>query len=637
MMVLFYLLTIVFTVSFVYIIKSNKEAFNIVLDKKKEKLILIIFCFITSISQILLLNSNYPYMGHDYGLIEPKIVSMLLYYKNNGLDIEWASPLSGGRLLSYANPQYIQYSPLYFLTLIIPFWYSYNLLTFIFSIIGFTCIYIFLRKDFNFNFISSLTGAVFFSCTGYYIYHLRAGHWAFIYHPFTALIVFIFFSNTISKLKFSFIIRILFGSLIFSSMIFGGAIQTIFFYTCFVLLGIAAICFKLDLDFLKKCIAVILSVSISFILSLSKLIPTFILASKIDRGKLMVDNEPFYKIFEVIYYDFILSIVSFFEKLFSLNVFFNIRYSGIHENDLSLPFMMIPIMIIICIVNKKYIKEYINNLTKFGKFKIILFAIWLYLSFDIYYDKGLINSIFPILKNINLHLRMGSVLIIPFIIFFSYLLNKYKLFGNKKSAILLLLLLNIYNIIFFLYKHANTFANDSGFNNINIEIGVDTWNKINNLGSNNSYKVNTILSFNEQDNNSRQKLLEQFINKDSFDLYSSRFPYEPIYGYELQTFKEKDEGSIYKISNNYYNFTHPNSLIFFDDNYKQFTGFSIEQKEDLDKFASFKKVDWKLPKTFYIANDVSLYSHIAVISLLLLITIFNIVYFIIINKKANMK
>ena len=197
--------------------------------------------------------------------------------------------------------------------------------------------------------------------------------------------------------------------------------------------------------------------------------------------------------------------------------------------------------------------------------------------------------------------------------------------------------MNIYNVIFFLYKHANTFANDSGFNNINIEIGVDTWNKINNLGSNNSYKVNTILSFNEQDNNSRQKLLEQFINKDSFDLYSSRFPYEPIYGYELQTFKEKDEGSIYKISNNYYNFTHPNSLIFFDDNYKQFTGFSIEQKEDLDKFASFKKVDWKLPKTFYIANDVSLYSHIAVISLLLLITIFNIVYFIIINKKANMK
>ncbi|MEI0447028.1 hypothetical protein R4J03_08205 [Brachyspira intermedia] len=632
MMILFYLFTILFTLSFIYIIKSNKEIFNIVLDKRKEKLILIIFCFVTSISQILLLNSNYPYMGHDYGLIEPKIVSMFLYHQNNGLDIEWASPLSGGGLLSYANPQYIQYSPLYFLTLIIPFCYSYNLLIFIFSIIGFISIYLLLRKDFYFNFISSLTGAVFFSCTGYYIYHLRAGHWTFIYHPLTALIVFIFFSNTISKLKFSFIIRILFGALVFSFMLFGGAIQTIFFYTCFVLLGIAAICFKLDLDFFKKCVSIILSVLISFILTFSKLIPMFTLASKINRGKLMVDNVPFYRIFEVIYYDFILSIVSFFEKLFSLNLFFDIRYSGIHEKDLSFPFIMIPIIIIIWIVNKKCIKEDFYNLRKNYMFKIILFAIWLYLSFDIYYDKGLINTIFPILKNINLNLRMGSVLIIPFVIFFSYLINKYELFDRKKSLILFILL-NIYTIIFFLYKHADTFNGDMGFKDINVKVGIEVWNKINKLGSNNSYKVDTILSFNEQDNEYRQKLLEQFTNNNSSNLYSSQFPYEPIYGYVLETFKSKEEGSIYKVSNNYYNFTHPNSLIFFDDNYKQFTGFSLEQKEDLEKFASFKKVDWKLPKIFYIANDVSLYSHIIVLSLLLILIVFNIVYFINNKKK----
>lgn len=212
---LFYFLTILFAALFIYIIKTNKEIFNMVLDKKKEKLILIIFCFITSISQILLLNSNYPYIGHDYAQIEARFISMFIYYQNNGLDIEWASPLFGGGLLSYANPNYHQYSPLYFLTLIIPFWYSYNLLIFLFSIVGFISVYLLLKKDFNFNFISSLTGAVFFSCTGYYIYHLKVGHWTFIYHPLTALIVFIFFSNTISKLKFSFIIRVFSGAIIF--------------------------------------------------------------------------------------------------------------------------------------------------------------------------------------------------------------------------------------------------------------------------------------------------------------------------------------------------------------------------------------------------------------------------------------
>ena len=633
MIILFYIITILFIVSFVYIIKSDKDIFYISLNNKKETFILILFCLTSSVSQIILLNSNYPYIGHDYAQIEARAMSMFLYYQNNGLDIEWASPLFGGGLLSYANPNWHQYSPLYFLTLIMPFWYSYNVLTFLFSIIGFMSVYVLLKKDFNFNFISSLTGAVFFSCTGYYIYHLKAGHWTFIYHPLTAFIVFIFFSNTISKLRFSFIIRILSGALIFSAMIFGGAIHTIFFYTCFVLLGAAVIFFKLDFNFVKKCIAVILSVLLSFILSLSRLIPIFILASKIDRGKLMVDNVPFYKIFEVIYYDFILSVVSFFEKFFLLNIFFNIRYSGILEKDLSLPFIMIPMIIAILIINRKNIKDNLINLTKIDKFRIILFIIWFYLVFDIHYDKGIINSLFPFLKKMNLYLRISSVLIIPFSIFLSYLLNRYKLFSDKKTVILLLLL-NIYAVIFFLYKHADTFNNDNGFHNINIKIGMEVWDKINNLGSNNHYSVDSILSFNEQDDKYRQKLLEQFISNNSSNLYSSRFPYEPIYGYVLETFEPKEEGSIYKTNDNHYNFTHPNSLIFFDDNYKQFTGFTLEQKDDLEKFASFKKVDWKLPKIFYTANDISLYSHIVVFALLAVLIVINIIYYFVYRKNT---
>ena len=41
------------------------------------------------------------------------------------------------------------------------------------------------------------------------------------------------------------------------------------------------------------------------------------------------------------------------------------------------------------------------------------------------------------------------------------------------------------------------------------------------------------------------------------------------------TFKAKEEGSIYQEKDNYFNFTHPNSLLLFDENYKQFTGFKI--------------------------------------------------------------
>ena len=156
---------------------------------------------------------------------------------------------------------------------------------------------------------------------------------------------------------------------------------------------------------------------------------------------------------------------------------------------------------------------------------------------------------------------------------------------------------------------------------------MEVWNKINDLGSNNNYKITEISE------ESESKILEQFLSND-YNLHSSRFPYEPIYGYGLETFEPKEEGSIYKTNDNHYNFTHPNSLIFFDDNYKQFTGFTLEQKDDLEKFASFKKVDWKLPKIFYTANDVSLYSHIAVCALLLVLIAINIIYYFVYRKNT---
>lgn len=104
MIILFYAITIIFIILFILIIKSNNEIFNLNLNKKQELTILITFCLIASISQILLLNINYPLIGHDYSQVEARVISMLIYYNNNGLDVEWASPLFGGGLLSYANP-----------------------------------------------------------------------------------------------------------------------------------------------------------------------------------------------------------------------------------------------------------------------------------------------------------------------------------------------------------------------------------------------------------------------------------------------------------------------------------------------------------------------------------------------------
>lgn len=613
--VLFYLVSIIFIIFFIILLKDKRTLISLSLNKKNETIILIGLGILVGLANILLLNIKYPYSGHDFGLIIPRAMSLLLFGEKNGIfATEWASPLFGAGLLSYANPQYYQYSPIYFLTFLMPFWCAYNTFTFIFTIIGFISIYFLLKDIFKFDFLVSITGAVFFSCTGYYILHLRVGHWAFIYHPLTAFIVWVFFSD-----RFNMLLKIILPALAFSMMLYGGAVQTIFFYTCFVLLGMAAITFTFDMKFVKRCVIIILSVVLTFILSMSKFLPTIILSLKIDRGEPMIHNVPIWQIFETLYYTFFVSVLSFFEHLFYVKGFASVSYRNLWEKDIAFPFLLIPLIIIILIKNRKSIKNNIYLFIKENKIKFILFLIWLYLYCDMYYDKGIIHRLFPMLNNINLQLRMASVLIIPLIIIFCYMISKYPL--AKKNTVLFFITINIAVIAFFTYRHGSIFQGDvdNKYSVIYMRPSFEVWKNI--KENPNKYYVNNI---NSRPNNLNDiYLIDNFMKGDGH-LDSAMYPYEPIYGYALQTFKAKEEGSPYKIVDGYYNFTHPNSLIFYSNSYPQFTGFSTNQKEDLDKFLHFEKVDWKLPKIFHMANMISLYGYIAVSITLLCALIFAI-------------
>ena len=64
------------------------------------------------------------------------------------------------------------------------------------------------------------------------------------------------------------------------------------------------------------------------------------------------------------------------------------------------------------------------------------------------------------------------------------------------------------------------------------------------------------------------------------------------------------------------------SLIFFNENYPQFSGFDTNDFENLNKFLSFQKVDWGTDKYFNIANYISVILHIIVLSILIIYAIY---------------
>ena len=496
-----------------------------------------------------------------------------------------------------------------------PFWKAYLLCIFIFSIIGFISFYYFNKDVLKLNFEISLMSAILFSFTGYYIHHIIIGHWTFLYHPLTALIVYLSFSD-----KLNYVIKILINALIFSAMIFGGAMQTIFFYTCFTLLGIAAILFKPNKKFIIQCLSIILSCLLGIILSLSKFVQSVYFGALIDRGHYgLHSNNP------ILLLRNILSTLSY--SLQALISFSKDSFGLIWEYDLALPIISIILlvfMIIYYILNssKNEKKEFISKY----KFNIILLLIFIYLYCDIFFANGIIRSLFSKLRSVNLHLRMASTLIIPFLMIFALIFNRFNVWSKNKKHVIILFIA-ILAIVFYSHRFISIQTINTNYIETNIDFDDKVFYSI--KSNHDKYKVTYI--------NNKLEIYNMidFTNNTAYELNTSRLPYESIYGYGLETFKAKEEGSPYKIVDGKYNFTDPRSLIFFDTNFPQFSGFNTNDINKLNNFLSFKEVKWEEPKYFSISNYISAVSHIIVISILILYFIYKLLKNIIMPHKNN--
>ena len=600
-------------ISFYILIILNDNSFNIKI--KHKNLLLVCAALFTAFANIFIINFSYPNVGEDISMILTRSYSLLTYAKNNGIfNIEFASPLFGAGLISYPNPQYDQFSIFYFLRYIMPFWKAYLLCVFLFSIIGFISFYYFNKDVLKVDFKTSLMSAVLFSFTGYYIHHIMIGHWTFLYHPLTALIVYLSFTD-----KLNYFIRILINALIFSAMIFGGAMQTVFFYTCFTLLGIAAILFKPNKKFIIQCLSIIFSSTLGIILSFSKFAQSVYFGALIDRGHYgLHSNNPILLLRNIV------STLSY--SLQALISFSKDSIEFIWEYDLALPIIPIILlifMIIYYILNSSKIekKEFISKY----KFNIILLLIFIYLYCDIFFSNGIIRSLFSKLRSVNLHLRMASTLIIPFFMIFALIFNKFNIWSKNKKTVITLFI-SILAIVFYFHRFISIQTINTNYVERNIDFDDNVFYSI--KSNHNKYKVTYINNKLEIHN------MIDFTNN-TYELNTSRLPYESIYGYGLETFKAKEEGSPYKIVDGKYNFTDPRSLIFFNDNFPQFSGFNTNDIDKLNNFLSFKEVKWEEPKYFSISNYISVVSHIIVISILILYFIYKLLKNIIMHYKNN--
>jgi hypothetical protein len=121
-------------------------------------------------------NASYPMVGNDYAGFTARLIDSHLYYKANGLGIEWYTPNFGGGLPAYPNPVQTQFSLPQLVTWFANPYLAILISTSIYVAIGFLVTYLFLNRVFELRPLSAILGADFFLINGFMIERVVVGH-----------------------------------------------------------------------------------------------------------------------------------------------------------------------------------------------------------------------------------------------------------------------------------------------------------------------------------------------------------------------------------------------------------------------------------------------------------------------------
>ena len=150
-------------------------------------------CAISGVAMValnaLVMSRDYPVVGHDLRYYIPRLLDTDLHLRLNGLGIQWYTPSFGGGLPAFPNPQHLQHSILQVLTFFVNPWLAVLMAMAIFELAGFYACYCFLHRRLGLQPEASVLGAVFLVANGFYLEHMIVGHVGFQMFPLIAVLL----------------------------------------------------------------------------------------------------------------------------------------------------------------------------------------------------------------------------------------------------------------------------------------------------------------------------------------------------------------------------------------------------------------------------------------------------------------
>jgi hypothetical protein len=239
--------------------------------------------------------------------------------------------------------------------------------------------------------------------------------------------------------------------------------------------------------------------------------------------------------------------------------------------------------------------RFFGSLRKRGKIQVessniralILLSLAVWIIAELTFAKGWIYSLIqdlPVVSSLHVNVRFASAFILPLTIVGAILINHFFLEHPK--------------IIFFSVSSLGTIAALMSYFFLSREIHSREFNVFPN-----NHMQNIVVS-----------PITQILDIGDWEVFvehaSSYRPYEPLFGYSLETFHPTIHvGSVFEEDDGYFNITNPSSLVFPEmNNSYPFERIKTAEREKLDTFIRHKQPSWKIPNSQRFLNILSLVS-----------------------------
>jgi hypothetical protein len=549
-----------------------------------------------------------PDVGHDYFQFISHLLDTHLFYKLNGIKIQWYSPTFGGGLPAFPNPQNIQFSLPQLFTLFIQPWWAVNASLAIFIGIGYLASLYFFNKIAKFEFFASMLGGMFLVGNGFFLQHAIVGHVTFFTYPLIAIILICVFDQNIPRYVSSIILAITLTSTLHQG---GSYIFLILFFSLALALPVLYTVRPGLFDFRRIFQVSIAGSALALLLSASKLSAIFSLMRFFPREIADTFNAPFFfRVWGIIIQ--ILGLQNLFPLLMLNSKTPDLLYRqwfldylgtphGVHELDISIsPALTIILIVGLALQIKKLAREKLFRIS-FPQF-ILLAVIWI--TFQFITAKGIIYESLvnlPLLRSLHVNIRYTSSFILPLTIIGAYLLDKWSKILPRSKFIILILCANALFFLSFSPYYISPFK-ELSVRNFKIRRSALIYQ---NIETDKIFRVDNIMEISDG-----VVLLQRASNTYSFYV---------IFGYSNESFfPEFVPGPVRAITDGYYNITNPASLVFPEANgLHLFERISVNDKENFEKFINYQIPNWKLPLYQKIFNQISLWSLLFSVTILL--------------------